>query len=297
MLSFLPGPFRGLLGMLLYIANTVFWVIPIFVFAVLKWIIPITFWRQWMSTAADVMASNWIMVNSWNQSLFLKIDLTFESEAEMNISRRYLVISNHQSWVDILLLQRVFHRKIPFLKFFLKKELIYVPILGLAWWALDFPFMQRYSKSFIKKNPHLAGKDIETTRAACQKFRTLPVSIMNFVEGTRITDEKHTRQKSPYANLLKPKAGGIGFVLSSMGDQLDAVLDVTIAYDGTAPTFWEFICGKLRRVTIHVRTIPLDQSMLGNYTENKEFRVTFQRKINSIWAEKDQRLSDLKNKS
>ena len=109
---------------------------------------------------------------------------------------------------------------VPFLKFFLKKELIWVPILGIAWWALDFPFMKRYSAAVLKKRPHLRGKDIEITRQACKKFKSLPVSIMNFVEGTRFTREKHDKQKSPFTHLLKPKAGGIGFVLSTMGEQL-----------------------------------------------------------------------------
>ena len=157
-----------------------------------------------------------------------------------------MVISNHQSWIDIITLQTVFNRKIPFLKFFIKKELIWVPIMGPAWWALDFPFMKRYSPEFLAKKPHLKGKDIEITRIACSKFKTMPVSVMNFVEGTRFSENKHYRQRSPYNNLLKPKAGGTGFVLTIMGEQLNSILNITIKYTGEDKKFWSLLCGRIQ---------------------------------------------------
>ena len=110
----------------------------------------------------------------------------------------YLMTSNHQSWADILVLQKVTNRRVPSLKFFLKQELIWVPLLGLAWWALDFPFMKRYSRAQLEKRPELKGKDMETTRKACEKYAHYPVSVMNFFEGTRFTEEKHRQQNSPY---------------------------------------------------------------------------------------------------
>ena len=53
-----------------------------------------------------------------------------EGVETLDRSEWYLVLANHQSWVDIAVLQRIFHRKIPFLKFFIKKELLWLPILG-----------------------------------------------------------------------------------------------------------------------------------------------------------------------
>ncbi|GGA64776.1 acyltransferase [Neiella marina] len=294
MLSFLPGVLRGALGMFGYAINTVFWSTPLILLAILKLLIPIAAVRKLLSRILNWCASSWISVNSLIQKLFLKLSLEIEVDAELSTKARYLVIANHQSWVDILILQRVLNGRIPFLKFFLKKELLYVPLLGIAWWALDFPFMQRYSKSFIKKNPHLAGKDIETTRKACEKFKQLPVSIMNFVEGTRFTPEKHQRQKSPFKHLLKPKAGGIAFVLSSMGEQLHSILDITISYDTKRPpTMWEFVCGKLSQCKVHVRAIEIDDDLTRDYAGNSEHRVAFQRRINQIWADKDERLDQL----
>jgi 1-acyl-sn-glycerol-3-phosphate acyltransferase len=159
----------------------------------------------------------------------------------------YLVLANHQSWVDIVVLQTVLNRRIPFLRFFLKSELIWVPFLGLAWWALDFPFMKRYSRRTLARNPELAGKDIEATRRACEKFKGMPVSVMNFVEGTRFTAAKHGRQSPPYRHLLKPKAGGVAFVMDAMGSALHSVVDATIAYPAGIPTMLDLLSGASRR--------------------------------------------------
>jgi len=205
----------------------------------------------------------------------------------------YLVLSNHQTWVDIIVLQKVFNRKIPFLKFFIKKELLWVPILGLAWWALDYPVMMRYSKDFIKKNPHLKGKDVETTRKSCEKFKTMPVSIMNFVEGTRFTAEKHDKQKSPHKHLLKPRAAGVASVLNIMGDQINRILDVTIIYPRGARSFWRFLCGDVDEVVVKVESLPVSEELIGDYYEDDQFRERFNTWINSLWDRKDKVLDNI----
>ena len=205
-------------------------------------------------------------------------------------------MANHQSWVDILVLQRVFNREIPFLKFFLKKELIWVPVLGLTWWALDFPFMRRYTKDFLAKNPHMKGKDMDTTRRACEKFQHKPVSIMNFVEGTRFTETKHRRQQSPFTHLLKPRAGGIAFVLSAMGDKLHKLIDVTIDYPDGVPTFWDFVCGRVKQVRVNISVTPIKEIMDGGFFSETYFadpaqRARFQTWLNGRWKHKDELLS------
>ena len=173
-----------------------------------------------------------------------------------------------------------------------------MPILGLTWWALDFPFMRRYSKSFIAKNPHLKGKDMETTRKACEKFRNKPVSIMNFVEGTRFTKAKHDRQNSPFEHLLKPKAGGIAFVLSAMGDQLHKLIDVTIDYPNGVPSFWDFVSGKVRDIRVNIDVMPIKEIMDNgvfndSYFDDPQVRARFQTWLNERWHAKDQRLASL----
>ena len=245
MFSFLPSPIIGAISFFLYLFNTLFWLVPLVIFSFLKAIIPIDPSQKLFSYLVDGMASNWIATNTLIQKLLTKTKFQVDGLDDLTMNDWYLVISNHQSWVDILVLQRLLHGKIPFLKFFLKKELIYVPFMGIAWWALDFPFMKRYSKDFLKKNPHLKGKDIETTRKACEKFKHKPVSVMNFLEGTRFTPQKHNKQQSKFQYLLKPKAGGIAFVLDAMGDHLTKIVNVTIYYPDGIPTFFDFISGRV----------------------------------------------------
>ena len=113
--------------------------------------------------------------------------------AGLDYQHSYLVTSNHQSWVDILVLQYLFNRRIRLLRFFLKQELIWVPVIGLCWWALEFPFMKRYSHETIEKHPELRGKDLETTTKMCRRLRDQPFAITNFLEGTRFSEEKRDR--------------------------------------------------------------------------------------------------------
>jgi 1-acyl-sn-glycerol-3-phosphate acyltransferase len=254
-----------------------------------------------MSYLLDGFATMWISVNTLNQNIFSRTK--FETTGLEGFSKKdwYLVISNHRSWVDILVLQRVFNRKIPFLKFFLKKELIWVPFLGIAWWALDFPFMHRYSKAMIAKRPDLKGKDLENTKKACEKFKSKPVSIMNFVEGTRLTPEKHARQSSAFQHLLKPKAGGIAFVLGAMGEQLHKLLDVTIHYPEGTPTFWDFACGKVGKVQVLVKVQSIEallnsDAYSADYFDDPAQRVKFQRWLTELWQQKDQDIEVLISK-
>ena len=293
MLTFLPSHITGALSLLLYALNTIFSAVPLFVVAFFKLIAPIPAWRRLCDSALNGIANHWVGVNNWSMRFTRRITWDIQGIEELKRNEWYLVLANHQSWTDILVLQKIFHRRIPFLKFFLKKELIWVPLLGLAWWAMDLPFMKRYSKATLEKRPHLRGKDMEITRRACEKFKAVPVSVMNFVEGTRFTLEKHQKQDSPYGHLLRPKAGGIAFVLAAMGDQLHRVLDVTIAYPKGEKGFWAFLCGRLTEVKVRVRSLPIDRELMGDYDRDPAFRTQFQGWLNVLWAEKDALMATL----
>lgn len=254
-----------------------------------------------MSIIVDECASFWISVNGLNQRIFSRTSVHITKPNHLSTEQWYLVIANHQSWVDILVLQGVFNRQIPFLKFFLKKSLLYVPILGLAWWGLDFPFMQRYSKKFLEKNPHLKGADLKTTQKACEIFRHKPVSIMNFVEGTRITPKKQNSKLSKQLGLrhtLPPKSGGIAFVLNAMGDQLTQLVNVTIYYPKGIPSYWDFICGKVKDIVVDIDTIDIkslyrDKIYSPEYFENDQQKQVFQNWLNKLWQDKDNKLKQL----
>ena len=245
-----------------------------------------------MSWFAKSCAGCWVSCNTAIQNVFTPFSLDVTGLETLKKKDWYLVIANHQSWVDILVMQRLLNKRIPFLNFFLKQELIYVPFLGLAWWALDFPFMKRTNKAQLKKNPALRGKDMETTRKACEKFKEMPVSVVNFVEGTRFTPQKHQRQNSPFNHLLKPKAGGVAFVMQAMGEQLAQVVNITIHYPQGIPTFVDFLAGRVKAVQVAVKVMPVSKHFIGDYTNDNEFRVQFQNELNQIWVEKDQQLEE-----
>lgn len=287
MLNFLPGRIKGVLSIFFFSINTVFWVFLLLTVSVFRIIIPLKPWYRLTSKISIFIANSWISVNNFFIALIYKIEWDVEINGELSMDDWYLVLSNHQSWVDIIVLQKIFLHKIPFLKFFLKKELIWVPVLGPAWWSLEFPFMKRYSKELLKKKPHLAGKDVESTRKACEKYKTMPVSIMNFMEGTRFSKEKHAKQNSSYKNLLKPKAGGISLVMDSMGDMLNKIVDVTIYYPEGAKTFWEFLKGETSKIVVRANVIPITDELRGDYVNDPEFTKKVHAWLNSYWAEKD----------
>ncbi|MFA6228649.1 MAG: acyltransferase [Rhodanobacter sp.] len=287
MFTKLPGPIRIPFAIVLLIINLVLHVLVLLVFTLLKVIVPIRAVRQVFSRVLVAIAESWIGVNNILFELFTRIRWQVDGLVGLRRDGNYLVLCNHQSWVDIPVLQKVFNRRIPFLRFFLKQQLIWVPLLGPAWWALDFPFMKRYSRETLVRHPELQGKDREATRRACEKFRHMPVSVMNFVEGTRFTPAKHDAQSSPYRYLLRPKAGGLAFVLDAMGEALHAIVDITIVYPEGPCTLMDLIAGRVRDIRVHVRERPIDSTLIGSYDEDVAFRGRVKLWINTLWADKD----------
>ena len=281
-------PLRLALIFLIIAGNTLLHVPPLLVVGVIKALLPFEPVRLASNPLLTGLAESWIGVNNWMWRTFTHTHVDLREDAALRMDGHYLVLANHQSWVDILVLQKVFNRRIPFMRFFLKRQLFWVPLLGLAWWALDFPFMGRYTKKQIARDPALARRDIDATRRACEKFRAIPVSIMNFVEGTRFTQAKHDAQGSPYRYLLKPKSGGVAFVLDAMGKGLHALLDVTIVYPKGIPSMMDLMANRLPEVKVLVRKLPIPAEFIGrNYQEDRNFRAQFQQWMNGLWLQKD----------
>jgi 1-acyl-sn-glycerol-3-phosphate acyltransferase len=279
---------RAPIASLIFASSTLVHVAVVLVVSLLKALIPIRPVRRVLNRVLMAIAESWIGVNTWTIRSLTYTRFLIEAPATLRYDGHYLVLSNHQSWVDIPVLQAALNRRIPLLRFFLKSQLFWVPFLGLAWWALDFPFMKRYSREVLAKRPELAGRDIEATRKACAKFLGIPVSVMNFVEGTRFTRAKHARQASPYAHLLKPKAGGVGFVLDAMGGALHSLLDVTLVYPSGQPTFADLFANRIPVVHVVIRERPIPSELIGgDYENDPQVRVRVQRWINEIWREKD----------
>ncbi len=283
MLSRLPAPLRGAFTAVLLALNTGVVALSLVPPALLKLLLPLRGVRRRCDRVMNALASRWVANNrAWMVAVRPQAVWDVQGLDGLNPRGWYLVSSNHQSWVDILVLQRVFHGRIPFLKFFLKQELIWVPVIGLAWWALDFPFMKRGRGSGARQN------DLKTTREACEKFKLIPTTVMNFVEGTRFTPAKHAAQGSPYRHLLKPKIGGLGVALSAMGEQFEALLDVTLVYPQGAPSFWQLLSGQVEAVTVRVqrREIPAEVRG-GDPVRDREQRQRIGHWVEAQWRDKD----------
>ncbi|WP_087501985.1 acyltransferase [Pseudomonas sp. SID14000] len=285
----------GILTTALLLLNTLMLIGPLLVFALLKLVLPGR-GRDYASWMVMWVAETWSEIDKAIFALCIPTKWDIRGVENLRKDTSYLAVSNHQTWVDIPALIESLNRRTPFFKFFLKKELIWVPLLGLAWWGLDYPFMKRYSKAFLEKHPELKGKDLEITKAACELFKRQPVTVVNYLEGTRFTEAKRQQQQSPYRYLLKPKAGGVAFVLAALGEQLDALLDVTIVYPGNkAPGFWDLLNGSISRVIIDIRVRELNPVLwAGDYENDPEFRQTVQAWVNQLWVEKDQRIEQLR---
>ena len=255
--------------------------------ALVKLVLPFRVVRRVIDAVLSVIAESWIDVNKFWMNTVGRTRWQVQGAEGLRYKGWYLVSCNHQSWVDILVLQWVFNRKIPLLKFFIKHELIYVPLMGLAWWALDFPFMKRRGGSS-------AQKDLETARKACEKFKVIPTSVISFLEGTRYTPGKHAQQQSPYQHLLKPKTGGVGMALETMGELFDGMVDVTIVYPGGVPTFMDLMTGRIDEIIVNVRQRPIPKELLVDAQGRAADRALLQRWINDIWAEKDAEITQVK---
>ncbi|HSN32440.1 MAG TPA: acyltransferase [Ideonella sp.] len=294
MLFFLPPPVRGAIAFLLLGLNTLFWCMLLFALSLVKLVLPFAAVRRRIDPLLNAIAGAWIACNGGWMRLTQRTRWDVAGFEGLRYDGWYLVNCNHRSWVDILVLQRVLNRRIPLLKFFLKHQLIWVPVIGLAWWALDFPFMRRHSKAALRKHPELRLQDRDTTRRACEKFALVPTSVMNFAEGTRFTEQKHARQASPYRHLLKPKAGALALALNAMGEKFHSLVDVTIVYPDGTPTFWQFACGRVPRIVVRARQLPIPPAFCaGDYAGDPAFRSVFHGWLAGLWEEKDREIDAL----
>ncbi len=285
---------QGLVTLSACALNTIFWFVPLMALAVLKLVIPLKPFRRLVTRWLMAIGENWIACNAWVFSLGNATKWDIRGLEGLSNKKWYFVFANHQTWVDIIVLQTALNRRIPFLKFFIKQELIWFPFLGIAWWAMDMPFMKRYSKSYLAKHPDKKGQDLEATRKSCEKFLDTPTSVINFVEGTRFTQEKRKKRASQFENLLPPRAGGVALALTSMGGMLNAIVDITIVYPTGPANFWDMMCGEFDQVIVDIAKRPVDDWIVaGDYQKDREFRSKFHKWLTQVWQEKDEKIGAL----
>lgn len=290
-MQYIPAPIKGVFSLVLYSLSLFFSFVMLFLTFLLDKLLPFGFMKKITDTLYRELPLLWIKMNRFAFRLTgsqLEIDLP----PDLNMQTFYAVTSNHQSWADILVLYDVFSPRIPMLKFFMKKQLKWVPLVGQVTWIYGFPLLHRHTHAELKKHPEWKQRDYEATRKACERFKHQPGSIMVFAEGTRFTRLKHKNQQSPYQYLLKPKAGGLALGLQCLDDKINTLIDVTIIYPKNHHSFWDYCCGRADKIIIKAKAIPLDNHDLkGDYENDYEFRRNFQRFLNQLWLEKDQLIS------
>ncbi len=249
-------------------------------------------------TVIDV-TNRWIKANNaLIDNILPRKDWRIHLPEDVNTEGKYLLISNHQSWVDTSIVQYISENRLPLTRFFTKFELIYIPVIGQAFYFLDFPMMRRHSKEAIAKNPALKGKDIEEAKRACALLKGKPFTLLNYLEGTRFTKAKRDSQQSPYTHLLKPRAGGLSLALNALGGDIDGILDMTIVYPDGIPTYSDLWKGNIKRLGVEVRYIEMPENLLasmqnGDYQKDETVKEAFFDWIADAWEQKDHRIADM----
>lgn len=284
---------RGVLVFVLLALNLALWGTPVLLLGLGKLFLRGSARRQLILTLAS-LAERYVAANALIFRAFLPTKFDVTGADGLMRDGHYLIVSNHLSWVDIFVLFHAFHRRVALLRFFIKQELIWLPFAGLAAWALEFPFMKRYSPEYLARHPEKRGTDLATTRRACQRYRTIPVAILNFLEGTRFTRDKQADQDSPYRFLLRPRVGGVAFVLASLGDQLDGIIDVTIGYPGNDADMWDFVTGRVPVIRVRARRLDVPAEFYDpSIAEPGPARERFKAWIDEVWRQKDELLATL----
>ncbi|HEY5775247.1 MAG TPA: acyltransferase [Xanthomonadales bacterium] len=294
MLTRLRYVLQGVIVMLIVAVSTVVLTTIIFLLAIFKLIAPRGRAQNAMTRWLSSLGEMWVSVNK--AMVWFYRDMQWDVHMPEGISHegRYLVFCNHQSGVDILALQHCLNRRAPFGRYLLKHQLIWVPVLGVAWWALDMAFLRRYSKQELLKNPSLRGKDLENAARACEKLKHIPVSMMTFPEGTRFTRAKQKAQSSPYKHLLRPRYGGLGQVLYSFDEALDCLIDVTIIYPDGTPGVWQYVSGQVKKISVYIQLRPIDENLRGkDFRDDPTAKGHLKSWLGGIWEEKDHLISEV----
>ena len=287
----LKNIFIGIFSSFILVSNTLILAVLMIPLGVIKFLIPLKTLRASFTRIIIKIGELWIDVNSSWVIYLHKPNIEITGEENLNGDSWFLSTSNHQSAADIFIVQYITNRKIPMLKFFIKYELIYVPVIGICWWALDMPFLKRYTQKQIKKNPKLKGRDYKKMKKSLEHYSLHPVSIFSYAEGTRFTEKKHKLQKSEFTNLLKPKEGGMALALSVI-PSIKFLIDITIIYESPKRSFWDYLCGRLKNIKIFVKKIEIPKEFLNEkLAEDDRLRSNFKAWLNNIWKDKDDLIS------
>ena len=270
----------------------IFWSSLLFLVALLRLIIPSRGWEKLLTSATILLGEACIACNnSWIKILH-QPSIAITGMENLKKDHWYIATSNHQSWGDIFVLQKITNKKVPLLRFFMKDVLKWIPIVWIVGWSMNMPFLKRYSEDTLRKYPELKGKDISTMKTSFEKLSVCPGTVFSFAEGTRFSEQKQKNQRPTFDKLLKPKAGGIAITIATM-PYIKNLVDFTISYKSKSRSFWDFLCGRMSEASIRVEIIEIPKEFFEkDYSHNEKYRESLKNWLYSLWKKKEQFLKD-----
>lgn len=277
--------FRGAVSFTILACYTLIGCILVYLLALAQLLCPIPRWRKQLRGANDEVITAWVLLNEQMCRVFRWIRIeTNLSDTLAPRNNWWLIVSNHQSWADIVIVQIVLRKLAPPIKFFTKRELIWVPFLGFGLWLLRFPYVRRGKREPTQSRQQLHKKNRHELQRAAVQFHERPISLLLFLEGTRHTPKKHANQAPSFRYLLRPKLGGLAFSLEALANEVNHLVNVTINYRGKVPGFWNFVCGRCTQVDVLVETIPITETL----------KKDLNGEVTKMWRAKDEVLAELR---
>ena len=256
----------SLVSTLWVIINLVVGICVLIPVSIVSWLMPTPILSRACFFIVDLVYRVAVKVDSFWMRKVVGIDLIIKGE--VNNHKSPVVICNHQSWFDIPLLQEVITGNGPIIKFLIKRELVWVPIIGWICLALDFPRLHR------GKNANTGENDFSIIRKASKSHGNESGALLIFPEGTRFTEQKKIAQDAPYRNLLKPRSGGLEMIKKHAASDTPLV-DITIDYHQKGVHIWNCLHGVPNKITItfeHFKLAEIED--IGGW-------------LNERWREKD----------
>ncbi len=222
--------------------------------------------------------------------LRLRLNVTVtcdQNTAPLSRDNIYIMIANHQSWFDILLITCFIHPDTSLIKFVMKQELLWqLPFASWFCYLNGFPILKR--KSDEKSRHH----DLSAITAACKSMCDTPGTLMSFPEGTRFSTKKKQAKQSPFQSLLPPKPKGLSLSIEAMHTHLAGVIDLTIIYHHQRASIGDFLLGRMRDVDLHYQLLSNEQLCLQGNKNLNEHKPEFAAWLNNLWCQKDQAIRE-----
>lgn len=202
--------------------------------------------------------------------------------------KSYVMVINHRSHVDILVILAVFYDQIPNVKFFLKRSLFWVPFLGQFCYLMNYVFVSKIKTNLVRRDPSMVQKQRDLISQQCRGLVKSPVTLAVFAEGTRYVAEKKLGVKKVFRNLLAPQPAGIALALEASARHISDLLDITLVYDVGFVSAWLLLSGQVNDIEIHAQTFDVTKSnLVGDYVRDRNYRKYFSEWVRSLWQRKD----------